>query len=281
MPEPNPFLEGVQEDLKQIVQPFQRDLNQKQKKADFIQLCIRCAGRDDFLRLDELLRSKPAEDICQDEVLASCGPVFEALGAYAHEKVEQYRMDLIEDLTRQCEEAGLPIEMDFPRFTLLKGIDGEIDFSSRTTKINKKVLKSIDPRRILSAVLRLKKQLYDSPYDPLPFIDSLCRVYLEILENEDLPAGRPVPMQTFYLAYVIFLQPKTFFQNMDKAKFKGYSLDQFSVDLWRYFQSGTGGTSDGYELQLTPGRNKALWLLDPEGELRQITAISFHEKQES
>jgi hypothetical protein len=281
MPESNEFLEGIQEDLKQIVQPFQRDLNQKQKKADFIQLCIRCAGRDDFLRLDELLRSKPAEEICRDEVLASCGPVFEALGTYAHEQVERYRMDLIEDLTRQCEEAGLSIEMDFPRFTVLKGIDGEIDFSSRTTKINKKVLKSIDPRRILTAVLRLKKQLYDSPYDPVQFIDSLCRVYLEILEKEDLQAGRPVPMQTFYLAYVISLQPKTFFQNMDKGKFRGYSQDQFSVDLWRYFQSGTGGTSDGYDLQLTPGRNKALWLLDPEGELRQITAISFHNKQAS
>lgn len=106
MPEPNQFLEGIQEDLKQIVQPFQRDLNQKQKKADFIQLCIRCAGRDDFLRLDELLRSKPAEDIVQDDALAPCGPVFEALGAYAHEKVEQYRMDLVEDLTQQCLEAG-------------------------------------------------------------------------------------------------------------------------------------------------------------------------------
>ncbi|MDT8378864.1 MAG: hypothetical protein RQ739_08225 [Desulfotignum sp.] len=281
MPESNEFLEGVQEDLKQIVQPFQRDLNQKQKKADFIQLCIRCAGRDDFLRLDELLRSKPVEEICRDEVLASCGPVFEALGTYAHEQVERYRMDLVEDLTRQCEEAGLPIEMDFPRFAVLKGIDGEIDFSSRTTKINKKVLKSIDPRRILTAVIRLKKQLYDSPYDPVQFIESLCRVYLELLEKEDLPAGRPVPMQTFYLAYVISLQPKTFFQNMDKGKFRGYSQDQFSVDLWRYFQSDTGGTSDGYYLQLTPGRNKALWLLDPEGELRQITAISFHKKQAS
>ena len=37
MPEPNEFLEDVQEDLKQIVQPFQQDLNQKQKKSRFDQ----------------------------------------------------------------------------------------------------------------------------------------------------------------------------------------------------------------------------------------------------
>lgn len=276
MPEPNEFLDNVQEDLKQIVQPFQRDLNQKQKKADLIKQCIRCAGRDDFLQLDELLKSKLARDICEDKTLEGCVPVFETLGAYADEKVEQYRMALVEDLTRQCEEAGLEMEMDFPRFTVLKGITGEIDFASRSTKINKKVLKSIDPRRIMTMVVRLKKQLYDTPYDPQEFIDALCTVYLELLEKEDLPAGRPVPMQQFYLAYVISLQSKPFFQDMDKGKFKGYSLDQFSVDLWRYYQAGIGGTSAGYELQLTPGRNKALWLLDTQGELRQITAISFH-----
>ncbi len=276
MPETNQFFEDVQEQLKQIVQPFQRDLNQKQKKADLIKQCIRCAGKDDFLQLDELLKSKLAKDICEDDALEGCAPVFGTLGDYADEKVEQYRMDLIEDLTRQCEEAGLEMEMDFPRFTVLKGITGEIDFSSRSTKINKKVLKSIDPRRIMAMVVRLKKQLYDKPYDPQAFIDSLCKVYLELLEKDDLAAGRPVPMQQFYLAYVISLQAKTFFQNMDKGKFKGYSLDQFSVDLWRYYQAGIGGTSDGYELALTPGRNYALWLLDTQGELRQITAISFH-----
>jgi len=276
MPETNEFLEDVQKDLKEILQPFQRDLNQKEKKAELIKQCIRCAERNDFLQLDELLKSKLASDICEDETLKSCAPVFETLGAYADEKVEQYRMDLIEDLTRQCEEAGLEMEMDFPRFTVLKGITGEIDFASRATKINKKVLKSIDPRRIMAMVVRLKKQLYDTPYDPREFIDSLCRVYLKLLEKEDLSAGHPVPMQQFYLAYVIDMQSKTFFQDMDKGKFKGYSLDQFSVDLWRYCQAGIGGTSQGYELQLTPGRNKALWLLDTQGELRQITAISFH-----
>ncbi|WP_321493034.1 hypothetical protein [uncultured Desulfobacter sp.] len=276
MPETNQFLGDVQEDLKQIVQPFQRDLNQNQKKADLIKQCIRCAEKDDFLQLDELLKSKLAKDICEDKALEGCVPLFETLGAYADEKVEQYRMDLIEDLTRQCRDAGLEIQIDFPRFTVLKGITGEIDFTSRSTKINKKVLKSIDPRRIMAMVVRLKKQLYDTPFDPRAFIDALGKVYLELIEKENLPPGRPVPMQQFYLAYVISLQSKTFFMDMDKGKFKGYSLDQFSVDLWRYYQACLGGTSDGYELQLTPGRNKALWLLDTQGELRQITAISFH-----
>ena len=58
---------------------------------------------------------------------------------------------------------------------------------------------------------------------------------------------------------------------------RGYSVDEFAVDLWRYFSSGTGGTSDGLLLQLRPGRNRSLWLLDSDGERRQITGISFQQ----
>lgn len=269
------FLDDIQSDLKQIIQPYQRELKLRQKKADFVNSCIRCAGRDDFLRLDELLKSKLAKDIADDEAFGSCVPLFESLGQYADERVEEYRIELVDDLTRLCDDAGLEIEIDFPRFTVLRGIDGEIDFAERCTRINKKVLKSIDPRRILTAAQKWKQQLYDKPYDPQKFIDSLCRVYLEAVEQGTLKVGGTIPMQTFYLAYVISLQSKPFFQNMDKGKFKGYSLEQFSVDMWRYYEAGIGGTSDGYTLQLTPGRNKALWFLDSQGELRQFSGISF------
>ena len=280
MTEHEVFLETIQQDLKQIVQPVQRELNQRQKQVEFINQCIRCASRDDFLQLDELLKTKIARDIADDESLETCTPIFESLLSYADEKVEQYRIELVTDLTRLCQEADLEIQIDFPKFTVLKGIEGVIDFSARCTRINKKVLKSIDPRRIVTAVSRVKKQLYDRPYDPLAFIDSLCNVYLETIKTKKLTMGKSIPIQKFYLAYVISLQNKTFFQNMDKGKFKGYALDQFAVDLWRYFQAGIGGTSQGYELQLTPGRNNSLWLIDQQGESRQITALSFHKQQE-
>jgi hypothetical protein len=274
------FLQDTQESLKQILQPYQKELNQKQRMADFVKQCIRCVDRDDFLVLDELLKSKMADTIEEDEDLHACKDLFDRLGEYTDEKVERYRMQLVEDLGRLAQEADLEMDIDFPRFSSLKGIDGEISFSKRTTTINKKVLKSIDPRRIITAVLKLKRQLYDSPYDPQTFIDSLYQTYSNIIQKEKWTLGHTVPMQRFYLEYVISLQSRVFFQNMDKAKFKGCSLDQFSVNLWRYFQAGIGGTSDGYVLQLRPGRNNSLWLIDSDGERRQITGISFQEKEE-
>lgn len=272
------YLQDTQQQLNGILRPFQQEVNHKQRLVEFIKQCVRSIGRNDFLQLEELLGGKQAEQVFDEEALSGCRALFESLREYARGQVEKYRFQFNEDFTRLAAEAELPVEIDFPRFTVLKGIEGEISFSSRTTTINKKVLKSIDPRRIVTAAMRLKKQLYDRPFDPQTFIDSLYTTYDAICRQENYTAGHPVPIQHFYLEYVISLQSKTFFTNMDKSKFRGYSLEQFGVDLWRYFEAGIGGTSQGKMLQLRPGRNNSLWLIDSDGERRQITSISFQEK---
>lgn len=274
------FFQDAREALKALLQPFRKELNQKQRMADFVNQCIRCIDRDDFLQLDELLKSKPAEQVKAEKAFEEGKDWFERLGADADEKVERYRLQFIDDVVKLATEADLPMDIDFPRFYSLKGIDGEFSFSQRTTTINKTVLKSIDPRRIIAAVLKIKRRLYDRPYEPQTFIDNLYQVYANMIEQQQRALGDTIPIQRFYPEYVMSLQSKVFFQNMDKAKFKGCSLEQFSVDLWRYFQSGIGGTSRGQALQLRPGRNNSLWLIDSDGERRQITGIAFQEQNQ-
>ena len=269
------FLEQMQERLTDVVKPYQLQQNRRQRMADFVKQCVRCAGRNDFFQLDELLKSKMAQDVEEEMGLKDGAEFLEQLRIYADEQVERYRIQFIEDLTTLANEAKLPIEIDFPRIGVLKGIEGEVDFAQRKTVINKKALKSVDPKRIITALRRVKQQLYDRPYDPQEFIDKLYDVYAEILKKEEREMGHSVAMQQLYLEYVLSLQSRAFFQDMDKGKFRGYSLDQFAVDIWRYFQAGTGGTSNGYAVQLRPGRNRALWLIDSDGERRQITTIAF------
>ncbi|MBF0200337.1 MAG: hypothetical protein HQK66_03305 [Desulfamplus sp.] len=269
------LLDNAQEILKQIVQPFQRELNQNQKKADFIKQCIRLAGRDDFLGLDEHLKLKIASDIVDDDTLGRCAEVFDGLRSYASEKVERYRLEFMDDLTALGREAGLEITIDSNRFSVLKGINGQFDFKNRTTTINKKVLKSIDPRRIVTAIQQHKRLLYDRPYDPQKFIDGIFGTYKGHIHRISGRMGDNVPVQDFYIAHVMALQSKPFLMNMDKARFKGYTVDEFSVDLWHYYQSHVSATSDGYLLELTGGRNSALWLLDSNGEMKQMSSIAF------
>jgi len=273
------FLHEKLEQLSEIVRPFQKELNRGQRLADFLKKCIRCVDRDDFLRLDELLADRMAEKVEQEDVLAGCKPVFAELRQDAREKVERYRLEFTDDLLRLGKDAGLDITIDFPRFCILKGIEGEVSFAARTTTINKKVMKSVDPRRIVTALLRLKKQLYDHPFDPAKYVDGLYAAYARICKKENMSIGSPVPIQQFYLEYVISLQSKVFFSNMEKGKFRGYSLEQFGVDIWRCFEAGITSTSQDMSFKLTAGRNFALWLIDSTGERKQISSITFQENE--
>ncbi|MEE9147275.1 MAG: hypothetical protein V3U27_07755, partial [Candidatus Tectomicrobia bacterium] len=86
------------------------------------------------------------------------------------------------------------------------------------------------------------------------------------------------PIQTVYKEYTLSLQPRSFFQDMAKSRFREYDADQFAVDFWRYFSSDVTSTTAGYVPRLNTGRGIALWLIDTSGERRRFTSLSFHEE---
>ena len=133
----------------------------------------------------------------------------------------------------------------------------------------------MDPKRIIATAINLKRNLYDSPFEPQTFINALLQCYQEILKKEGSGSGDVVAIQQLYIDYVWSLQSKTFFQNMDKGKFKGYSVEQFAVDLWRFFESEIATAEGGYRIRLNSGRGKSFWLIDQDGEKRQITHALF------
>ena len=268
-------IECFKDQLQDLLKPYQQEQNQRQKKADFLKQCIRCIEKNDFFQLDELLSQKQAADIMADVNFDLCSIIFEELRKFAENQIENYRLKFKSTLLQLAEEANLPLDVDLPRFSVLKGIDGRLDFATRKTTINQVVIKSIDPRRIIATALKLKRNLYDTPFAPQTFIDTLLQCYKEILKKEKRGTGDVVQITQLYIDYVWSLQNKTFFQNMDKNKFKGYSMDQFAVDIWRFFASDIKSSTDGYRIRLNPGRGKSLWLIDQDGEKRQITHALF------
>ncbi len=261
--------------LQEIIKPYQQEQNRRQKKSDFLAKCVRCIEKNDFFQLDELLRSKQANDVLEDSNFKSCDSIFNQLRKFAETQVENYRVKFKSTLLQLAQEAGLPLEVDFPQFSVLKGIEGKLDFSTRSTIINQITIKSMDPKRIISTAVKLKRHLYDTPFEPQTFIDSLLQCYKEILKKEGRGAGDAVPIHQLYTDYVWSLQSKTFFQNMDKGKFKGCSIEQFAVNLWRFFESNVSTAEGEYRIRLNSGRGKSFWLIDQDGEKRQITHVLF------
>ncbi len=273
--EPEDFLQAQQARLTEMLRPYQREVNRRQGIADFVNRCLRSAGRDDFFQLYELLNSRTAREVEAEPGWEDTKEVFDRLRADATQKVERYQLRFLEDFTRLVEEAGLPLENDFPRLRLLKGIELEVVFAEKRTLLNGKPLKTVDPTRLIRAVVALKRHLYDRPFDPQGFIDGLFAVYQQVNQSAGRGHGDTAPIQTIYMEYTLSLQPRSFFQDMAKGKFRGYDADQFAVDFWRYFSSDVAATSDNYILRLSPGRNNALWLIDASGERRRISGLSF------
>jgi hypothetical protein len=271
------FLQSQQTELNEMLRPYQREVNRRQRLADFVNRCIRSAGRDDFFQLYELLNSRTATDVENEAGYEGVREVFARLREDATKKVERYQVQFLEDFTKLVQDAGLPLENDFPRLRLLKGIDLEVQFQEKQTLINGKVLKTVDPERIMRAVMQLKRRLYDRPFDPQGFIDGLFAAYKKVNQVERRRIGDPAPTQAVYVEYTLSLQPRSFFQDMAKGRFREYDADQFAVDCWRYFSSDVSSTSDGYVLRLAGGRSNALWLIDQEGEKHRITTVSFQQ----
>lgn len=268
-------MECFKDQLQEVIKPYQQEQNRRQKKSDFLKKCVRCIEKNDFFQLDELLKSKQANDILEDSDFKLCESIFSQLRNFAETQVDNYRVKFKGTLLQLAQEAGLPLEVDLPRFSVLKGIEGELDFAKRSTTINQITIKSMDPKRIISTALKFKRTLYDTVFEPQKFIDSLFECYKEILKKENRGIGDAVPIHQLYTDYVWSLQSKTFFQNMDKGKFKGYSIEQFAVDLWRFFESKVPSAEGGYRIRLNPGRGKMFWLIDQDGEKRQITNALF------
>lgn len=268
-------LEDAKIQLEGIVKPFQQEQNLRQKKSDFLKKCISCVERNDFFQLDELLKSKQATSLLEDPYFQGCEPIFNHLRVNTNQQIDNYRLEFKDSLLRIAEEAGLPLEVDLPRFSVLKGIEGKLDFASRNTVVNQVTLKSIDPKRIVLTALNIKRRLYDSAFEAQAFIDSLLGCYKEILKKNSQGPGDIIPIWQLYTDYVWSLQSQSFFQNMDKRKFKGYPIDQFAVDFWRFFQSDVSSAEGGYRIRLNSGRGRSLWLIDQDGERRQITHAIF------
>lgn len=272
------FLQEQQDQMNGMLRPYQGELRRRQRLVDFVNKCIRSAGRDDFFQLDELLGSRTATEVEDEPGYEDIQKVFERLREDTARKVDRYRAQFLGDFTRLVQEAELPLENSFPRLTLLKGMDLEIKFNEKQAVLNGKVLKTVDPQRIMRAVLQLKRHLYDRPFNPQDFIDRLYTACERVVKAEGGQVGGGASLPAVYREYTWSIQAQSFFQSMAKGRFREYDADQFAVDFWRYFTSDVVSTSEGYIPRLSTGRGAGMWVVDQLGEKRRYSSLSFHDK---
>ncbi len=280
MQTPDDPLASLHSGLSELLRPYRSEWKRRERLSKFLEQCIRAAKKDDFFQLSALLTEKRAADIEADPAFAGIAPLFHELRTHSEQRIDAYRTDFIGDLLALAQEANIPLTIDFPRFSSKPGIAGEFGFADRITTLSGKKLKFIAPKRIITALQRLDRRLYGRTFQPQAFIDGLFSTYNTMLEEGGNAVGESLPIRAVYLRHVLTMQSAAFFQDMEKRRFRGYPLDEFSVDLWRFYQSNISHTTQGRVLRLRPGRGQSLWLLDSTGEKRQIANIAFLEADE-
>jgi len=269
--------EAHAEVLKEAIKPFRTEWKRREKLSTFVDQCARSASRGDFFSLSELVGSRQAAAVREEAELEAVAEALDGLSVAANAAIDRYRLQFIEDLVAQSTAAGLALRMDFPRFTTRPGIEGTVDFAARKVVINGNTLKSVDPKRIVGALARVEKDLYGRPFDPAAFVEELYGVYCSMISEGGARMGENVSIVDFYLKLVLSRQSRQFFVDLKTRGFRGYGVDELAVDLWRYTQQGSGRTASGHALRVAPGRGRTLWLLDGEGERRQLSSIAFEE----
>ncbi len=272
-PETRPT-EAAEIALAAVLRPYRADWKRREKLSKYIEQCLRAAKRGDFFAVAELVGRREVAAVSGDPGLAGAAGQIARLGVWAQTAITAYREDFLADLAAEARAASLFLQIDFPRFTSRKGITGDIRFEERKTTVGGATLKSVDPRRIVAAIKKLDRRLYGRAFNPQTFIDKIYDSYQAIADDGDL-----VHMSEIYLQVVIDRQSAAFYKDMAKGRFRGYPRDEFAVDFWRYFCSDVQQTTSGHFLTWRPGRTSAMWMIDRDGERRQIATLSFQRRR--
>ena len=139
------------ESLQSVLKPYQQVQNQRQRRIDLMKKILRSVEKDDFFQLDEFLKSSLAQQVELDPELSEVRPLFDQFRVEVNEKIDQYRVQFSEELEKLAQEYDLPIQIDLPRISSLTGIEGTEKFSERQVLLNGKVIKYLDPRKVVAA----------------------------------------------------------------------------------------------------------------------------------
>lgn len=172
--------------------------------------------------IDKLLQETSA--LCQQtgELARAAAEVFSAF-RLAPDEAGQTEWE--KAFLRQCREAGLAAEGEFPAYRVFP-IDIRVDLAHDQVLVNKRVVRTLHPRAVAGRVAREIERLNKEKFNPGQFMNALVRAY-DLSVCEALNNGRKkeeTKLQPLKRIYDILTV---------RTGTAGYNLSQFAFDLFR------------------------------------------------
>ncbi len=153
-----------------------------------------------------------------------------------------YQLHFVQELERHLQALGLKLEGHIPR--LYAGLyqiqpsfeQGKVRVSWGPEPIA--TLKGMDAARVAKAVQDHEKSL-NRPFVAQEFFALLVQAYRRARQEAGL-LDRRVPLSAVHRHLTLLMQPRTFWQNPVRARFREYPRTHFAYDLYRLRQSSLG-----------------------------------------
>ncbi len=185
------------------------------------------------------------------------------------EQRRAYQIQFVQQLQEKLKPLGLPLEGQIPR--LYAGLYQILpSFEQGTVKITwgpepVATLKTLEPERIVQA-LRRHQEALQRPFVAEEFYALLRQAYRRAQQEAGL--DRRVPLSLVHRHLTLLLQPKTFWQNPVRSRFREYPRSFFAYDLYRLRQSRYGDRIRLYVATFDQTRDPSEALYVPESPYR-------------
>jgi hypothetical protein len=195
---------------------------------------------------------------------------------------DRFRVEYGPRLKDACERLGFELQGRYPKFQLNHTIPLFIfiDDISRKVQVHRKTIKGdISVEAVIDALRQELQRLTGEPFDAVLFLDKLFIAYKNVLTNKGLTPERAA----YVNIHEVYQQLKTLMEqqgNGETTSALKYPLDQFASDISRLLRESRLETSEGWTVELAPGRGKGkVFLFDPRvSRFRYIALIAFRRR---
>lgn len=178
--------------------------------------------------------------------------------------------DFAEQMLAACAEKGVDVRGEFPVYEMFPyrvRLDGE----NQDVYLDRKKVPCMRPLSLAGMIKNGQEKLNKAPFNALTFVSELSDAY----DLAVMKLGKHPEADIYLTSLYKFLAPMSRFR-------KDYDQHSFAFDLARLYISDTEKTKNGRRFQFGPSRNnnKAIRILDKEGQEQFLATIRFFEDKE-
>lgn len=170
-----------------------------------------------------------------------------------------------------CDEEGIDTRGDFPVYEMFP-YRVKLDTENQDIYLDRKKIQCMRPKSFVELVKKGQEHLNKASFNAQTFVNELAEAYdLAVIKAKKQP-GYDIYLTSLYK----FLAPMSRFR-------RDYDQQSFAFDLARLYSSDVQETRNGRRFQFGPSRNqnKAIRILDRNGQEQYLSTICFYEREDS